>query len=313
MIFGNRAEEGHFAVVVEIGVLDSFLDESSDQEQKHVLCVGAFLGQKRYLDEIQNRWIDRLGQDGVAYFSAKECKSVRGPFEHLRERYGLQKAKQMTEVIRNDLENILLGSHWIGFGFGIIIRDYESVLAEFPIANRFYAADPTEHIYAQAMYEVTRAVRREAKRWGVAFVIDESTYSDHIIAAYKAMKKNQPVIAESAKTILPLDDKVTPSLQMADLLASVTKDVFLDWIINYPERKTAPIPKRWGNNVEKIGKWDRAFMLHSLYKTLSSPRFAKDTLARRTLRELKMTKSERKKQRKELIARLTKEKHDESK
>jgi hypothetical protein len=312
LIFGRHAEEGCFAVIVEIGVLDSFLDESSDQKQEHVFCVAAFLAQKQYWQEIQGRWMDRLAQDGVKYFSAKDCNSVHGPFEHLHKLHGLEKAKQITSALRNDLANILIGSHWHGFGFGVLIPDYKDVLAEFPIANRFYAADPTEHIYSQAMYEVTRATRRKAKGWGVAFVIDQSDYDEYVIAAYKAMKVNQPAMAESAKTILPRDDKETPPLQMADLLASVTKDMFLDWVTNHPNQKTAPIPKRWFDNFEKIGKWDRAFMLHSLDKTLSSPRYAKDKLAHRALRKIKLSKKQAQKQlRKQLIA-AAKEEHEKS-
>lgn len=98
-------------------ILESFLDESADEQQEAAFCVGAFLCAKDILKVIQNAWVSRLQAENVAYFRASDCKAARGPFGGLRKTNGsLDLAKQAAFKIRTDLESILLSSHWIGFG-----------------------------------------------------------------------------------------------------------------------------------------------------------------------------------------------------
>lgn len=302
-------------MTVRIPLLTSYLDESSDEKQEHAFCVAACLATDENWKTIQGRWLERLQQDRVAYFHATSCKAVSGPFFHLRREHGsLEAAKRVADKIREDLEKILTTSAWAGFMLGVILPDYRKILQALPEARLFFAGDPTEHAYSQMMFEVTRTVRRKARNHAVAFVIDQSLYAadTKIINAYNAMRQNHPTVAKSATTILPLDDKITPPLQVADLIASVTKDMFLDWLTR-PDERTAPLPEKWLPCIERIGKWDEAHFLRTLIKTISSPRMAKGTLALRKRPEPKLDKSARKKLRKELIARLMKEKHDRSK
>jgi hypothetical protein len=295
-------------MIVPIPTLKSYLDESSDEKQEHVFCVAACCATDKNWDGIQRRWLDRLQVDNVKYFRASSCKAVSGPFFHLRRVHGsLAAARRVAERIRADLENILLTSAWAGFMLGVVIPDYKGVLAAYPVARAFFAGDPTEHAYSQVMYEVTRTIRRKAKNHAAAFVIDQSLYSDKVIAAYNAMRQNHPTVAKTAKTILPLDDKETASLQVADLLASVAKDTFIEWLKD-PTQRYAPLPEKWRNHFERIGRWDKPHFLRSLTKTLESPRLKQDKLARRARPEHKLSKRERKKIRREIIANLAKEK-----
>jgi hypothetical protein len=88
-----------------------------------------------------------------------------------------------------------------------------------------------------------------------------------------------------------------PALQMADLLANVTKDILLEWL-----RKGTRYPElgRFRDHIERLGKFDAAVMLRTLTRTFKSPRFAKGTLARQFIRKSKMTKGERKRMRRAL-------------
>lgn len=291
--------EGYFAVIVQIPQLDCFLDESTDETRKDVFAVGAFLASEKYWKPLQIDWTKRLAKDGVAYFRATSCKTVTGPFYHLRKQCGsLQKAKKVAAEIRADLENILLASNWIGFGIGIVMPDYKKVLKLIPEARLFYSPDPTIAAYSATMYEVLRAVRLRAPGHQVAYVIDESSYSPKIKKAFDALKKNHPAIGKTATTLIPLDDKVTPPLQMADLIASVTKDLFLEWA-RAANLRYAPLNAKWRNHFEKIGKWDEKYMLNSLIKNFKSPRFKKGLLPRQDAP--KVTKSQRKAMRKALV------------
>jgi hypothetical protein len=282
-------------------VLESFIDDSSDQTQRDVLCVSGFLANQELYKAFEKQWIERLRQDGVRYFRAADCKAVRGSFEHLRKIHGsFPAAKKVADAVRADLEALLVSPscHWMGFCLGVTIPEYKAVLREFPIATRFYARDPMVAAYTQIMYEVARTVRRKARGFGVAFVVDDSTYSERIRRAFEAMKINHPTIGRSAETCTPSDDKETPALQMADLLASLTRDILLEWLT-----RGGPHPElgKWYGHIERIGRWDREHMLRSLRRTLMSPRFTKGTLAPQLMPQPKMTKSERKKQRRTLL------------
>ena len=239
----------YFGVVVH--VLDTFIDESSDQTRKDVFCVAGFLAHEHFWKPLEERWVKRLAEDGVKYFSAKDCKSVQGPFSHLRKVHGsLEEARKVANSIRADLEDILVPppelppSQWHGFSLAVVIPEYNHVRDEYPESRVFYAKDPTVAAYSQIMYEIVRAVRRKAKKFGIAYIIDQSNDFKKINHAFKAMKVNHPVIGFSAKTCAPFDDKQTPGLQMADLLASVSKDISLEWLASgrkHPEiGKSAP-------------------------------------------------------------------------
>jgi hypothetical protein len=305
VVFSPDAENGSFVMLIKVPVFDSYLDESSDKHQEFVVCVASFLARERHWRHIQELWMDRLAKDSVKYFSAKECQAVQGPFRHLRHIHGsLQAAKAVGAKIRSDLETISLSKpQWTGFCVGIIVPDYREVLLDYPIATRFFAGDPLEHAYAQVMYESMHTVRRKAKGNEVAFVIDNSNYSNHVLNAFNSMRENHPVIAKAAKTVLPLDDKETAPLQIADLLASIVKDGFLAWMKDRGKGRY-PLPEQWDTRFERVGTWDKEHMLRSLTRTLNSARFANDTLARRPQKEKKMTRGDIKRMRRAMVAEL---------
>jgi Protein of unknown function (DUF3800) len=265
-------------------VVDTFCDESSDQKQQEILCVSGFVAYSHFWKPLERQWVETLAREGVRYFSAKECKSVQGPFYHLRKKCGsLEAAKEKAASIRASLENILVPSpsqppaQWHGFALGVVIPDYNDVLQKIPIAHRFYAKDPTVAAYMQIMYEIVRVVRRNLKGWGVAYIIDRSNDSPKIAHAFEAMKKHHPTCGKSAKTCAPFDDEETPGLQMADMFAGAMRERFEQWIAS---GRKSDLCGKWITNTAnaKVGLWDKDFMLKSLSRTVRHPRFKAGTL-----------------------------------
>ena len=114
-------------------VLHAFLDESADETRVEVYSVGAFLAAEANWEMIEAAWSKRLAEDAVPYFRATDCRAVIGPFRSLRRKYGgLEKAREAAACIRSDLEAILLSYHWIGFGIGVVVADYDEVLRQIP-------------------------------------------------------------------------------------------------------------------------------------------------------------------------------------
>ena len=99
---------------------------------------------------------------------------------------------------------------------------------------------------------------------------------------------------------MALDDKVNPSLQAADLIASVVNDTFLGWL-KQGKPLHVSVATKWYNHFELIGTWDEAHMLRSLIRTIASRRFAKGLLPSPPQRGT--TKGERKRMRRELVKR----------
>src|SRR5271169_5738517 len=82
-----RSDKGYFAMIAAAPILDTYLDESADENRRLVFVVGAFLASEPNWKAIQDAWLKRLKDDEVLYFSAKHCNSVTGPFKHLRAKY----------------------------------------------------------------------------------------------------------------------------------------------------------------------------------------------------------------------------------
>jgi hypothetical protein len=264
------AKAGVFAVTVNAPLFYSYLDESADERQEKAFCVGAFLVHERAREAIQVAWVRQLEADGVSYFRASDCRNVKRAFWHLRERYGsLQLARVAAAEIRENLENILLPQTalWVGFGLTIDIPEHTEARKAIPESAIFYSNGPTVAAYSQAIYTVTRSVRKNAPGYGVSFVFDESSSSAKIIAAYEAVKVYHPVIAKSMGTIAPANDRVTPPLQMADLVASITREAFLKY-----KDSGESFPGKWSGHFDTLGIWDAEHTMRSLLRTVKSKR-----------------------------------------
>jgi len=261
---------GEICVVIPLKVLEASLDESADGQRKDIFAVGAFLASGRLWKGIEKKWIARLAQDEIAYFRATDCKSVSGPFHKLIQRHGsVKSARVVAQKIRDDLEAILVESQWIGFGLGIIIPDYKKVLQSVPEAKLFYADDPTVAAYQQMFFEVARSVCTNAPGHLVAYLADQSDYYGKLADAFTAVKLSSPSIGRAMATVAPFDDKQTPSLQVADLLASITKDLFITWL-SHGVPATEPTTEKWQNHIDAFGVWDEEHMLRTVRDSVAS-------------------------------------------
>ncbi len=148
---------------------------------------------------------------------------------------------------------------------------------------------------------MARAVRKNAPECQVEYIIDDSANSQMIDAAFGGVKINHPEIASTMATVSPKDDKLTVPLQMADLVAGLVKDVFLQWLSG-GKPEYVPLEEKWHDHFELIGKWDKEHMLTGMADTLSDPRYgffhgllARKPLPQPTLKELKRKEKARRK------------------
>ena len=65
----------------------------------------------------------------------------------------------------------------------------------------------------------------KGKNYQIGFIHDESAKSEKLEASYRCFKKRHPHLADCMRNFTSLDDKKNPSLQMADLMADVGRDM----------------------------------------------------------------------------------------
>jgi len=306
IFFGRDAKKRYFALIVP--VLTSSLDESSDGGNKEVFCVGAILANNAHFPVMEKAWLERLRTpDDIPYFHSSACNGVHEPYLKLRSKYG-DDAQAAVNKLRLDLESILISYPWVGLGLGVLIPDYKQVWEATPAAKEFYEEDPTQAAYHQMFFEITQSARSYSEDCRIAFIVDDSTYSGKLADAFKATKVNHQDIAPSMTTFAPSDDKITPSLQMADLIASVYRKYFLERVAT----GKATIDLKWGNHLDLFGLWDKVHMLNSIEKNLRDPRYHAGQLPRRpiptpTSIEIKRQEKQR---RKNLIKALGQKPHE---
>jgi hypothetical protein len=271
--------------MASLPIVDAYLDESSDEKREQAFCVGGIIAGAHHWRPIQDEWIKRLGRSGIEYFSVKDCRSLRGPFRKLVTKHG-SAARKVADKVRSDLEDVLLSVDWWGgFGLGVVVPDYDAAFHLTPSVGLFFDGnDPTVPAYGQMMYQIARRVRRQtpAQEIAVAYFVDQSNYALRIQNAHAAIRINHPMIAKSlVAPPIPMDDKVTPALQAADLIASIVKDAFVEWIGKGRPDGGVVLGEKWNRHfAEPIGIWDKGHMLRTVRKSVKSKQFFARKIAR---------------------------------
>lgn len=287
------AIEGSFAVIAPVQTVECFVDESSDETREDIFCAGGFVAHRVFWEAMRTMWLGRLSQDGIEYFRASDCKSLSGPFYKLIRKYGREKARIVADKLCEDLKQIIVPYHWMGFALGVPIADYNEVFHITPSARILYVeGDPTEAAFMKLMYVVAESARKNAPDIDVAYIIDESSYSGRITDAFKAVRHNHPELASTMRSVVPRDDRVTAPLQIADLVANTIKDGILDHLRS---RRPVLLPDNWFGHFQESDQLvllNKESILRDIGATIKDKRRYTGELAQRAIRPL--SKAERK-------------------
>ncbi len=203
------------------------LDESSDERCSRVFSVGGFIAPNLLLRfEAERLWQRRLDIDGIEYFRSADCQSVRGPFEKLRkepDKNALTRSeREKANSIRNDLIDIVDACGLMGVAFGVSLADYNEVKARGPAEQRILGEVPYHFAYQLAMVHAALLLSREEDLRAelLGFVCDEhERYSAHAKSTYDELKRKNAEVSEQMGSLSYLDDRISPAIQMADLMA----------------------------------------------------------------------------------------------
>ena len=99
----------------------------------------------------------------------------------------------------------------------------------------------------------------------IAFVCDDSPHFKVINRGFERVKDKFPDLAEHMLSLTRLDDKVTPELQMADLMADISREMMQKFIAS--DRQNQITPSVLDEKISSVDLWDKVGMLSNLYGT----------------------------------------------
>jgi hypothetical protein len=124
-----------------------------------------------------------------------------------------------------EMKQIISTSNIYGYSLGVLMEDYRQVLSEPDGAIVLYP-DP----YIGSYHQLIGIVLDELSEWPhfevIAFLYDEHSKAHLLQASWPSFKEKNPRWGKHAGTLAPLDDKVHIPIQVADVLAYTTTQVY---------------------------------------------------------------------------------------
>ena len=216
-----------------VGVYKCFMDDSKDSRQAKMLVCAGWIGERSDWFDFCRKWNKRLASEGIDYFKTSEYKMLRGQFERFR-KFPIPEGRNAARVIRDDLLAIIRGYDQLrSVGVCIPVDEWKAV------SSRPEAKGILELPYHRAIESVwTETIRRgfrnsPAHRHSkVLFVHDDGPDFPKLAELYEAFKALNPRTAKYMNGFSGLDDKVTPPLQAADLIANHSLEIGIEWLEN---------------------------------------------------------------------------------
>ena len=201
----------------------SFLDDSHDRGAKRIMVSAGFCGTRERWAAFRADWRLKLKEHHLCYFKSSECHSVSGQFAKLRKSgksFATTEERARAREIRSDFLSIIRAHPFIrGIGIAVQLDDYRRYVA-LPDVKDVFPSDPYKAALSSVMFEMVKFIRELFKYNVVAFVHDESDDFPDLWNCYRAFKEMNPKAAAFIGGFESLDDKKTPELQAADLIAN---------------------------------------------------------------------------------------------
>lgn len=217
-----------------MGFIWAALDESADRERKLVFVVAGYLARQRNWTEIERQWMLRLERKSdphpMKYFSNSECTSLTGEFARFRDNttYPKPQGRLAADKIRDDLQGIMRDAPAAGFAVGVPLKDYRAARKSSRVRT-LLGTDPYEQTYALTMICIAGKLEDEMpSREVVAYLCDEHDKAINVRNLYDELKRQNPVCGRWMGSLSHEDNKSSPALQAADLLAARCKDFLVE-------------------------------------------------------------------------------------
>jgi len=251
---GLRAKEDYLAILYPAAI-----DDSADRDRKNFILAAALVGNRDQWLRLRVAWRKRLAVDNISYFRSTQCRHLRNQFHKFRnlEKYPPPLGRQIADKLRDDLDSIIQQCELIGMGCIIPVSLYERFQRD-----PKYARAVSKDAYHWAVQTVWGECAKGMQRFSpgkhiVTFAHDDCSNFDILRFLYKEYRRKNKNHAKVMGDFLPLDDKLNPAIQAADVIADVTHGVaktIQQW---------EPVPKvdfeRLRKRMSPIAVWDEEY------------------------------------------------------
>ncbi len=233
---------------------ECYLDDSKDGRQEIAYVCAGFYGTKKTWNRFNRAWDKQLKAEGIEYYKSSEFKSLTkqfARFKKLPEPYGRETATQVKER----LERIAYDCHGLhGVGVAVPKADHDAVLSHDSAELVF----PKKYIYHRAfewtLLKATELACKSKENRAIAFAHDDEDDFNELRDLYRSFKKTNPKFAYHMCGFQPLDDKVTPALQIGDMLANSVMGTSVAFITG---KEGAAQSRIFMNDQTKLYVWSR--------------------------------------------------------
>ncbi len=261
LVFPHEMEVGGYLCMV----YNCFLDDSKDHDQTKVMVSAGFFGTKEDWGSLRLSWQKILNNHNMEYFKSSEYYHLKGQFEQFK-KHPKPKGREAAQEVRKELQAVLERHPNIhGVGVLILLEDYYKALSR-PEAQGVLPQNPYHTALNSVMYETVRMVKSRPGHNMVAFVHDDGPDYDSLRSSYEHFRKGNPKTAKVLGGFLPLDDRIHPPLQAADMVSNYAMQRGVD-ALQKSDDSLKTIFEEMTVNVKKVGYWDEDYILYAL-KTL---------------------------------------------
>jgi hypothetical protein len=248
----DRKVNGYICVVFQ-----TFLDDSKHSGGKLMVSAG-FCANVDAWSMFRKDWVATRLRHGIDYFKSSECNHVDGQFRKFRKgKYAQVGDKEMVRTIRADFLAVVARHRGIvGVGVSVEMASYER-LALLPEAQGVLPLDPYKAALSSVMFETVKRVRSRDRNCMLAFIHDNGD-EESLSASYREFREKNPKTAKYLGGMGFADDKRTPELQAADLIANHTAYIGS----KAPDLRAGLVEMR--ENIAYLARWDEPYILEVL-------------------------------------------------
>lgn len=237
----------------------SYIDDSKDRGANRVVVCAGFVAQLDRWSAFRRDWRRVCVDSGIEYYKSSECFSVNGQFKQFRTGpYADDKSRDHAQLIRGQLQEVVR-QHVNLRGIGIAVdvplyRHYQ----ELPGAGDVLPVNPYKAALGSVMLQTVRYLKRIAKFPMVAFVHDDGDDFPEMYLSYQAFRKANKNTAKRLGGFTSADDKKTPELQLADMIANHTAHIAQQM----PDLRREKLELK--SNISDLGIWDESYLRNFL-------------------------------------------------
>jgi len=224
-LFDGELDEKELAVLWRASI-----DDSADRKREKVIISACLIGDCQQWRGLVRPWKAKLAENDLRYFKSSECNLLRGEFM----RFGSEKdypsplGRQIADGIRDELDQIIKDSEVLGIGVIIPVPVFAKCYAE-PRYAAIISPDPYELAVQILWDQCVKGMEQLGRDHIVTFAHDDGDNYDRLRKLFRDYKARNPESARRMADFVPLDDRRHPTIQAADVAASVTQRLAVQW------------------------------------------------------------------------------------